>query len=179
MPVAVSTMAHFARLMGCIEEQARIDTRASLLHVHFRRYVAAYARQHYETAAMYGRRMAESFCIIALPDNHEAKEYGSLCEMAWALPCWELKVYDYIQEYTDLVEIANELCMGIGYANVWNDLTTVRWYGNDGCHVSAKQLDQGPLEAKEETFVSTIRVGIATLALLRKTPQGYRKGAKL
>ena len=171
----VSTLA---RLMATIEVQARCDIRAGFLYTQLCRYVQAYARGHFETAALYGRRMTEAFCMLALPEGHEAKEKG-LCEQVWALPFWYERVYAYIQDDPELVLIADEMGMSLTVSNVWWDLTVARRYGNDGAHVSDEQLYQQPLAVQEETFVSTVRIALATLVLLRKKPQGYLKGAKL
>ena len=65
-------MASLARLMGSIAELARSDTRAAFLYIQLRRYMEAYGRGHFETAALYGRRITEGYCMPSLPKGHEA-----------------------------------------------------------------------------------------------------------
>ena len=116
--------------------------------------------------------------MLALPEGHEAKEKG-LCEQVWALPFWDETVYAYIRDDPELVLIADEIGMSLTVSNVWWDLTVARRYGNDGAHVSDDQMYEQPLAVQEETFVSTVRIAVATFALLRKKPHGYLKRARM
>ena len=161
-------MASLGRLMGSIGELARSDTRAAFLYIQLRRYMEAYGRGHFETAALYGRRMTEAFCMLALPKGHEAREKG-LCEQVWALPLWAERVYALLQDDPELVLIADEMGMSFTASTVWWDLTVARRYGNDGAHVSEEQLYEQPLAVWEETFVPTVRIAMATLVLLRRS----------
>ena len=69
----------------------------------------------------------------------------------------------------ELVLLADEMGMSFTASNVWWDLTVARKYGNDGAHVSDEQLYEQPLAVREETFVPTVRIAMATLALLRRS----------
>ena len=109
--------------------------------------------------------------MFALEDD-EIKEYG-LCQMAWALPFWYVRVYEYIEEDAALADLGVQLGMGLTCNNIWYDLAVVRRYGNQGAHPDEKQMYVAPLAAKPDTFVATIRIAVATLAALKKYPRGY------
>ena len=61
--------------------------------------------------------------------------------------------------------LADEMGMSLSASTVWWDLTVARRYGNDGAHVSEEQLHEQPLAVWEETFVPTVRIAMATLAI--------------
>ena len=161
-------MASLVRLMGSIAELSRSDTRAAFLYIQLRRYLEAYGRGHFETAALYGRRITEGYCMLSLPKGHEAREKG-LCEQVWALPFWAERVYALLQGDPELVLLADEMGMSFTASNVWWDLTVARRYGNDGAHVSEEQLYEHPLSVLEDTFVPTVRIAMATFAILRRS----------
>ena len=147
---------------------AETDPRAQFLRMQTRRYLAAYARSNFETAAVYGRRIAEVFAYYSLPEGHPKREDG-LCEMVWAIDFWYMHADRFVFGHEDLESIAEDLGMRLTTWSIYDDLTQIRRYGNTGAHVDDAQMAGYPLEADAEAFTATIRIIVASVALFRMT----------
>ena len=157
-------------LVSLLTVEGMKDPRSHFLCVLTRRYLTAYARGHFDTAAVYGRRIAEVFSWYSLPNGHPKREEG-LCEMIWANDFWYMHAVQFVLGYKDLESIAEEFGMPLTTWSIYDDLTQLRWYGNAGAHVDYAQIEGGySLEADAAAFTSTIRIVIACIGLFRMTP---------
>ena len=164
-----------AALMAVIKKEESIDLRAKFLYWNAFLFLFSYGRGHFEAAAVYARRIAEVFCFIAHPDSDADEYYDGLCQMAWALPMWYRRAVEYIAEQQDLAGIGDSLGMGLpSKLRVWDDVTTIRRYGNEGAHASDAQMYGQPLQANDEAFIATVRIIVASLTVYRLTPMQYR-----
>ena len=131
-------------------------------------FLRSYARGFYEDAAMWSRRIAEAFCIMILRDHFRMKELDGLYDMINAIP-WEVSnegVYKHLQG--DLVLLGTEMGCGLTSQKVWQDLHTMRRYGNQGAH-PFEYFDDGPLKPDAQVFVATLRIIMCFAAWHRRT----------
>ena len=152
-------------LFALLQEEGMGNKRMQFLYQQSRLYLISYARGHFVTSSLYCRRIAEFYVRYAHADDHPAQN-DSLCEAVWALPHWYEKTNDRIGKNEDLSHIAVSLGMGLSSSSIFDDLTKLRWYGNGGIHVTDQQLDG--YYADPDVFAATIRIIIATIALLRE-----------
>ena len=129
-------------LVSLLTAEGMKDPRAQYLCVQTRRYLTAYARCHFDTVAVYGRRIAEVFSWYSLPKGHPKREEG-LCEMVWAIDFWYVHADQFVFGYEDLQSIAEDLGMRLTTWSIFDDLTQLRRYGNAGAHVDFAQLEAG------------------------------------
>ena len=162
--MAAGILAFISELVSSIEADGMTDPRAKFIRIQSRRYLAAYGRSHFETAAVYGRRLAEGFCWYALPPGHPAR-YEGLCAMSWALDFWDMYVSDFVRDHTDIGRIASHLGMGLTTWRIFDDVTIMRRYGNMGAH-----FDEYALHADPEAFTATLRIIVASIVLFRHLP---------
>ena len=141
----------------------------------YRRFIQAYARRHYEDAAIWVRRIAEAFCLSILTPTYHGYLLGDL---TWYL--WEHRpefaaasVYSLVSSrpLTKVCELAEEMGVCFATATVYEDLKTMAWYGNKGAHAhSALVRNAGALvprgmQAEPAVFTAVIRILIAFIHL--------------
>ena len=142
------------------------DRRIGFLYAQLGRFVQAYAHGHFESVALYGRRIAEAFCI-KVHGQEAYYQYDGLCSACWYLPCWSWRVYDYIEADRELAGIGEALGLGLSCARIWDDLTTLRQYGNYGLNTFEEQMEGMPMQPWDEVFVAAIRITLAYLYCVR------------
>ena len=161
--------ARLVSVVSLIDDDSIADPRAKVLGMNFRGYLAAYGRGNFETAAVYGRRMAEVFCVHCFPEGHPAA-YDGLRDMSWARHYWWTYAADFVVGFPNILRIGEGLGMALSSWSIFEDLTKMREYGNSGGHVCHDQLEAYGLQADEEAFMSTLRIVLCSLALFRYKP---------
>ena len=134
--------------------------------VQMRRFLEAYGRGRFDDVALYGRRLAETFCHMLLEELGILPEWAMLMEMMYALPdnLTGSPVMEYM--YGDLRAVALDLGCHLTSSTVWNDLQWLQWYGNQGAH-APPYLHYGPLCAEEAVFLAALRILLVFVAYHR------------
>ena len=164
----VSRIADLVMVLAGMREQSRA---AEYFHMGMLRFLTCYGRNNYDDASVWSRRLAEAFCITVLKQGYKKEPYSLLGEMTYDLP-WSVSNHPVFHHLSDDLErLGAYLGCGLSGWKVWDDLRYMQWYGNSGAHAS-RYLEQGPLEADAEVFVSTLRIVVCFIAFHRRT-YGY------
>ena len=128
-------------------------------------FLERHAEYSYEEAALWARKMGEVYCIVLLRYfQREIRDWG-LSEMVWDLPDWVWAHSAW--EHADAMgnsyrDVAIRLGIQLSSATIYNDLNTLRWYGNTGAHASS-YFDKGRQGANEKVFFAAIRLAMSFL----------------
>ena len=146
-------------------EQRRFEgPHAAYIHLGFSRFLYYYARGHYADAGVWSRRLAEAFCINVLHTKYtDQSSYPLLGGMLYDLPysiSWA-RVFDLCDDVT-----AMYLGCHFTVSTVWDDLQTMRAYGNNGVHAHSYFFDRPA--ADPSVFLATLRIVLASMEMQRK-----------
>ena len=143
-------------LFAILQDMAAEGLAGRYMHFAALRFVKAYGRRHYD-AAVWCRRIAECFCLIATPTRYHEYLLGDLIDalpsvISWSTVCAVLKDIDGRPQ-----EVAVSIGCQFTASTVWHDLKLMQWYGNQGTHAHAF-LKAKPVEADPQVFLATVRV---------------------
>ena len=116
------------------------------------RFFVLYAAGHYLDAAVWGRRIAETYCnyiFLQFSPSYLEKWYG-LAELAWELPDW-------VYAHSAYAHLFGQLHEG---ATVYDDLEVLRRYGNNGAHAD-RSFRIEHLCAQSEAVCAVLRVSLS------------------
>ena len=175
-------MAAIQDLINLLARTCQESPAAEYVHKCARGFLSAYGRGHYEDAATWSRRMAESFCIFILTTVSRKEDYGIglLGDMMYDLP-WSVsnyRAFDHAYGVHEVESISAHLGVGLSRYKIWDDLRYMQWYGNQGAH-AANFFRYGPLDADADLFVSAIRIVVTFVALHRRVYSGLHPKSKL
>jgi len=122
----------------------------------FTRFLRAYGRGYYDEAGVWGRRIAEAFCLFELGKEYEEVLLG---ELVWALPdsVWPLRAYDLTSGNAEVSVVAANLGLGLSSASIFDDLSLLKRYGNEAAHAHAVVFGR-PVGPDPRVFVAVLRV---------------------
>ena len=129
-----------------------------------RMFFIRYAEGAYYDAAVWGRRVAEVYCIAIL--DVFGKDLGDgfhgLYELTRELPdwVWPYSGYEHLDAYGE-GEHGRRLGMHLSSVKIWEDLVFLRKYGNRGAHAQEEYLSGGKLPPSPQVVVSVIRVALS------------------
>jgi len=136
-----------------------------------RMFFIRYAEGAYYDAAVWGRRVAEVYCIVILDvfGKDLGDEFHGLYELTRELPdwVWPYSGYDHLDAYGE-GEHGRRLGMQLSSVPVWKDLDFLRKYGNSGAHASWKYLSGGKLSPSPQVVVCVIRVALSFTCWYRR-----------
>ena len=137
-----------------------------------RMFFIRYAEGAYYDAAVWGRRVAEVYCLVIL--GLFGKDLGDgfhgLYELTWELPdwVWPYSVYEHVEAYGE-GEHGRRLGMQLSSVPVWKDLDFLRKYGNSGAHARWAYLSGGKLSPSPQVVVCVIRVALSFTCWYRRS----------
>ena len=136
-----------------------------------RTFFIRYAEGAYYDAAVWGRRVAEVYCIVIL--DVFGKDLGGgfhgLYDLTRALPdwVWRYSGYEHLDAYGE-GELGRRLGMQLSSVPIWEDLDFLRKYGNRGAHASWEYLEGGKLPPSPQVVVCVIRVALSFTCWYRR-----------
>ena len=137
-----------------------------------RMFLKRYAEEAYPEAAVWGRKLAETYCIAQLnyfQMDFQTRFYG-LAELVWELPqwVWGYSAYEHVSEFgEEYIACALNLGMHLSSASIYDDLTTLRQYGNMGAHAGS-YFRYGRLGADPDVFAAAVRVVMSFVPWYRR-----------
>ena len=135
-------------------------------------FLKRYAEHAYPEAAVWGRKMAEAYCIAQLKYFQRYNHFGfhGLAELAWELPqwVWGYSAYEHVSAFGEeyMVSAVN-LGMHLSSVSIYDDLTTLRQYGNTGAHAGS-YFSHGRLGADPDVFAAAVRVAMSFVPWCRR-----------
>ena len=143
------------------------------------RFVKAYGRRHYDDAAVWCRRIAECFCLIAVPPSYHEYLLGDLIDALPSVISWST-VYDVLKDIEGRPqEVAVSMGCQLTASTVWHDLKLMQWYGNQGTHAHAF-LKAEPVSADPHVFLATVRLLLLFCAVYGdQTTNGAQAGDRV
>ena len=136
-----------------------------------RMFFIRYAEGAYYDAAVWGRRVAEVYCIVILDvlGKDLGDEFYGLYELTMELPdwVWPYSGYEHLDAYGE-GEHGRRLGMQLSSVPVWKDLDFLRKYGNSGAHASWEYLSGGKLSPSPQVVVCVIRVALSFTCWYRR-----------
>ena len=129
-----------------------------------RMFFIRYAEGAYYDAAVWGRRVAEVYCIAILDvfGKDLGDQFHGLYILIWELPdwVWPYSGYEHLEAYGE-GEHGRRLGMQLSSVPIWKDLDFLRKYGNHGAHASSEYLLGGKLPQSPQVVVCVIRVVVS------------------
>ena len=129
-----------------------------------RMFFVRYAEGAYYDAAVWGRRVAEVYCIVIVDlfGKDLGDKFLGLYELTLELPdwVWPYSVYEHVEAYGEGGH-GRRLGMQLSSVPVWKDLDFLRKYGNSGAHARWEYLSGGKLSPSPQVVVCVIRVALS------------------
>ena len=134
-----------------------------------RMFFRRYAEQAYYDAAVWGRRLAEVYCLVLLQVFQQELDnsFHGLYELSNDLPewVWAYSAYAHVSACAsgEYKAVAERLGMPLSREDVYGDLSTLRKYGNKGAHAS-RYLNGDRLKPDPRSVVAVFRVAMSFAA---------------
>ena len=105
------------------------------------------------------------YCIVILKHFKEDVRYLGLSEMTWELPdwVWRYSAWQHADAFGDPYRRgATHLGIHMATSNVYEDLDTLRRYGNAGAHARSYLYDDR-LGQDDEVYLAAVRLALSFL----------------
>ena len=132
-------------------------------------FFVRYAEGSYYDAAVWGRRLAEVYCKFVLQVFAQGGEGNGLYELIPQLPewAWQHTAYDHLYAYGE-GGFGRRFGMQYAVSQVWEDLESLRKYGNRGAHAADEYLAGAKLPPSPRVVVCVVRVALSFICWYRR-----------